>query len=61
MSANDLQHLRQYFRIGCHNIAAFQPAFIAGHIGNDTTRLLHNQRACSNIPRFEVELEKTVI
>ena len=60
MDANDLQHLRQHFRIGCHNIAAFQPAFIAGHIGNDTAGFLHNQRACGNIPRFEVELEETV-
>ena len=60
MRCNDLQHLAQYFRVAGHDVAAFQPAFVALHVGYDAACFLHQQRSGSDVPRFEVELEKAV-
>ena len=60
MRTDNLQHLRQYFGIGGHDVAAFQPIAFAVHIGDDGTGFFGNQGTGGDVPRFEVEFKKAV-
>ena len=60
MRGDQRQQLAQYFRCRSHDVAAFEPAVFAVHIGHDTASFLHNQATCRDVPRLQVEFEETI-
>ena len=60
MRGDGLQHLCQHFGWGGYDVAAFEPAFVAAHIGYDAARFLYDQCAGGDIPGFEVEFEEAI-
>src|SRR5687768_15349626 len=58
--SDDGHELRVHFRRGSDDIAAVEPALVAGEVGDDASGFGDEERAGGDVPRCKVHLEKAV-